>query len=93
MGVFSASTLEWGSRTTNVRGFVLLKVFSELDVVLANVGPLYTSGGRRLGSIVDLIYVGVAIATLLGKSARTIFIVTTKQSICNRQRIELEKEF
>lgn len=51
------STPEWTSRTTNMRGLLLLEAFAELDVVLVYVGTSCTFRGRGLGSIVDRIFI------------------------------------
>ena len=60
-GDFNAWALEWGSRSTNTRGQILLESFAELDIVLANVGCVPTFRGRGSGSIVDLTFVSTSL--------------------------------
>lgn len=55
--------LEWSSRITNTRGYVLLEAFVELDAVLVNVWNWYPFRGRGLGYIVDLAYINASLAT------------------------------
>lgn len=46
-----------------MRQHILLEVFAELDMVLANVGASYNLKGRDLGSILDLAYVSAALVS------------------------------
>lgn len=60
-GDFNAWATEWGSRTTNSRGELLLQSFAALDLVLANNGdaPTFRRTGRS--SIIDLTFVSTSL--------------------------------
>lgn len=66
----------------NLRGRFLSEAFTDLDEVLANIGTSVTFRGRFLGSIVDLIYVSVDLASRShSKSVKTILTAITRQSV------------
>lgn len=56
-GDFNAWALEWGSKTTNARGRILLEAFSLLNITLANTGNAATFRRGALQSVVDLTFV------------------------------------
>lgn len=55
---FKVWVLTWKSRVTNTRRKILMKPLAELSIVIAKFGFASTFRGRKLGSIVDLTYVG-----------------------------------
>lgn len=54
-GDFNAWAVEWGSRSTNQRGQILLESLAMLDVDLANVGTKSTYSWNGAESIIDVI--------------------------------------
>ncbi|KAI8122657.1 Retrovirus-related Pol polyprotein from type-1 retrotransposable element R1 2 [Lucilia cuprina] len=61
-GNFNAWSTEWGSRSTNNRGRILLETFSSDDLTLVNKGDANTFRARGLGSIVDLTFASSSMA-------------------------------
>lgn len=56
-GDFNAWSTEWGSRTTNRRGQLLLEAFAPLDITLANHGKVTTFRRAGTSSIIDITFV------------------------------------
>ena len=86
-GDFNAWAVDWGSRTTNTRGRILLEAFAELDLVLANTGNVSTFRGTGSGSIVDLTYVSTTLAR------RMTWFVSEHYTHSDHQAIFLQIEY
>lgn len=55
-GDFNAWATEWGSKSTNTRGTILIEVFARLDVILANSGNTSTFRKNGSESVIDLTF-------------------------------------
>lgn len=55
-GDFNAWAVEWGSRSTDQRGQVLLEALAKLDVDVANVGTVSTYSRNGAESIIDVTF-------------------------------------
>lgn len=56
-GDFNAWATEWGSRSTNPRGRILLETFASLQIGIANDGRANTYRKAGTGSIIDITFV------------------------------------
>ena len=55
-GDFNAWVVEWGSRSTNQRGQILLEASAKLNLDLANIGSKSTYSGNGAESINDVTF-------------------------------------
>lgn len=55
-GDFNAWAVEWGSRSTNERGWALLEAMAGLNVEIANVGSVSTFSRNGAESIIDVTF-------------------------------------
>ena len=61
-GDFNAWAVNWGCKSTNARGRILLEAFAQLDLVLCNMGDAQTFRRGDTGSVVDLTFVSPTLA-------------------------------
>ncbi|XP_070140455.1 uncharacterized protein [Drosophila kikkawai] len=61
-GDFNAWAQEWGSTSTNARGWVVLEAFASTDVVLLNHGERHTFVRAGAASIIDLTFPSTSIS-------------------------------
>lgn len=80
-GDFNAWATNWGCRSTNARGRVLLEAFTQLDLVLGNTGNSQTFRRGATGSVVDLTFLSPVLSKELEWSVSENYTHSDHQAI------------